>query len=146
MIYYGTESGMWGADDPDDRKPMVWQDFKYDDETHHPYDEERPRDTNNLNAELFSYYGQLAEVRNNEPALKYGKAEILHHDSDSKIVLFSRNHEGETIFVLLNRSEKVQAMDLSSFTRNENLRNLLGKESFPANEIQINPLSGLILK
>ena len=24
MIYYGDEVGMWGADDPHDRKPMIW--------------------------------------------------------------------------------------------------------------------------
>ena len=30
MVYYGTESGMWGGDDPCDRKPMVWDDLKYD--------------------------------------------------------------------------------------------------------------------
>ncbi len=29
MIYYGTESGMDGADDPDDRMPMVWDDLEY---------------------------------------------------------------------------------------------------------------------
>ena len=27
MIYYGTEAGMWGADDPCDRMPMVWQEL-----------------------------------------------------------------------------------------------------------------------
>ena len=32
MIYYGDEVGMWGADDPHDRKPMIWGDLKYDDE------------------------------------------------------------------------------------------------------------------
>ena len=32
MIYYGDEVGMWGADDPHDRKPMIWDDLKYDDE------------------------------------------------------------------------------------------------------------------
>ena len=37
MIYYGTESGMWGADDPDDRKPMVWEDIDYENESHHPF-------------------------------------------------------------------------------------------------------------
>ncbi len=33
MVYYGTESGMWGADDPDDRKPMVWDDLTYEPES-----------------------------------------------------------------------------------------------------------------
>ena len=33
VIYYGEEVGMWGADDPTDRKPMVWDDLSYEDET-----------------------------------------------------------------------------------------------------------------
>src|SRR5690606_20482804 len=32
MVYYGDEVGMWGADDPHDRKPMIWDNLKYDDE------------------------------------------------------------------------------------------------------------------
>jgi glycosidase len=35
MIYYGDEAGMWGADDPSERKPMVWQDLTYEDERSH---------------------------------------------------------------------------------------------------------------
>ena len=30
MIYYGTEAGMWGADDPCDRMPMVWPELTYE--------------------------------------------------------------------------------------------------------------------
>ena len=33
MIYYGAEVGMWGADDPTNRKPMLWEDLKFEDET-----------------------------------------------------------------------------------------------------------------
>ena len=29
MVYYGDEVGMWGANDPDDRKPMLWPDIVY---------------------------------------------------------------------------------------------------------------------
>ena len=32
MIYYGDEVGMWGANDPDCRKPMIWQEMVYEDE------------------------------------------------------------------------------------------------------------------
>ena len=35
FIYYGDEVGMWGADDPDCRKPMIWDEFIYDDEVTH---------------------------------------------------------------------------------------------------------------
>ena len=32
MIYYGDEVGMWGADDPHCRKPMIWDNLNYDNE------------------------------------------------------------------------------------------------------------------
>ena len=35
-IWNGDEVGMWGADDPDERKPMVWSDLRYEDETDPP--------------------------------------------------------------------------------------------------------------
>jgi glycosidase len=35
-IWYGEEAGMWGADDPDCRKPMLWEDLEYDDEAADP--------------------------------------------------------------------------------------------------------------
>ena len=33
VVYYGNENGMWGADDPENRKPMLWDDIKYDRES-----------------------------------------------------------------------------------------------------------------
>ena len=35
-VYYGDEVGMWGANDPDCRKPMVWDDLEYADEVFDP--------------------------------------------------------------------------------------------------------------
>lgn len=32
MIYYGDKVGMWGANDPDCRKPMLWDDIVFEDE------------------------------------------------------------------------------------------------------------------
>ncbi|MFM7701437.1 MAG: glycoside hydrolase family 13 protein [Bacteroidota bacterium] len=32
MLYYGDEVGMWGANDPDCRKPMVWPELNYESE------------------------------------------------------------------------------------------------------------------
>ena len=30
MIYYGDEVGMWGANDPCNRKPMFWKELNYE--------------------------------------------------------------------------------------------------------------------
>ncbi|MDH5433765.1 MAG: glycoside hydrolase family 13 protein, partial [Gammaproteobacteria bacterium] len=42
MIYYGDEVGMWGANDPDTRKPMLWPDIHYVDEIYLPNGQKRP--------------------------------------------------------------------------------------------------------
>jgi hypothetical protein len=36
MLYYGTESGVWGGNDPDDRSPMNWSDIRFDTQSGSP--------------------------------------------------------------------------------------------------------------
>lgn len=48
VVYYGDEAGMWGAHDPDDRMPMVWQDMKFDMETTDPRGWKRHADDPNF--------------------------------------------------------------------------------------------------
>jgi glycosidase len=146
MIYYGTESGMWGADDPDDRKPMVWADMEYEPETHHPFNEERPSDDNNFDQQLFEYYRQLAHLRNNSDILKYGEAEILHHNNNKKIVVFSRFLDDEKVFVILNRSQSEETLDLTDWSNEQAMQNMLEDITYQTSSVQINPVSGIILK
>ena len=72
MIYYGDEAGMWGGSDPDERKPMLWEEFTYDDEVSHPLGKSRPRDKNIFDRELFEAYKQMIQLRKKNPALMLG--------------------------------------------------------------------------
>lgn len=146
MIYYGTEAGMWGADDPDDRKPMVWEDREYEPETHHPFGEERPEDDNNFDTELFEFYQTLADIRNSEPALKFGSAEVIKHNPEEKWVVFKRAYNGEELIVILNKSDSELVLDLSNHLQKESLKNLLNGSQEIVSQIKINPVSALILK
>lgn len=146
MIYYGTESGMWGADDPDNRKPMVWDDLEYEAESHHPFGKERPVDENNFDSELFDFYSRLIELRQSEPALEKGEATILAQDKEKKLVIFERRYGDDQILIILNRSEQIQTVDLSLWSEYETLTDLLGGESHRVVEVEINPVSALILK
>lgn len=146
MIYYGTESGMWGADDPDDRKPMVWEDLNYEPETHHPFGKQRAADDNNFDQELYGYYQQLIQLRNSEPALKKGTAEILYHNPEQKLVIFCRTYKGEKIWVVLNRSDMVQQLNLTKWNNGKQFKNQLSGEVYVPSRLQINPVSALILK
>ncbi len=146
MIYYGTEAGMWGADDPDDRKPMVWEDMDYEPETHHPFEENRPADDNNFDSDLYRYYQSLAELRNSEPALLKGTANILAHDPELKWVIFERVFEDDKIIIILNRSDESLVLDISKWVNKSEIRDLLTADNFSVTDIPINPISAGILK
>ena len=70
MIYYGTETGMDGADDPDDRMPMVWDDLEYAPRTRRSlWTTCRITQPVSFDRELFDYYQKLFQVRKENEAL-----------------------------------------------------------------------------
>ena len=62
-VWNGDEVGMWGADDPDERKPLVWADLRYDDETTDPLGRPRHRDRVAPDTALFRVYRDLIGLR-----------------------------------------------------------------------------------
>jgi cyclomaltodextrinase / maltogenic alpha-amylase / neopullulanase len=114
MIYYGTEAGMWGADDPDDRKPMVWPDLVYDVEQAHPLREDRPADPVAFDYPLFHYYQELIALRNGSDALRRGTFATLLADDDASVFAFARQLDEEVYVVVLNRSDQAQTVSFST--------------------------------
>lgn len=153
MIFYGTEAGMWGADDPDDRKPMLWPDKEYEAEETHPLGEERSADENKFDWDLFNWYKKLAEIRNENKVLQTGQMERTMADSEKNIYAFARYHSDEEfILVILNRSEHEQYVEipLSRFKpQNGSLVDLLTEGGFSTEDsvlkLTIAPVSGLVL-
>jgi len=112
MIYYGDEAGMWGASDPDERKPMLWADLKYDDEVSHPFGKKRPKDKNEFNPNLFNYYKTLIKIRKDHPALMLGDFQTLIVDDDRLIYAFARNYPEDKVTVVLNNSDRIQSVEV----------------------------------
>ncbi len=109
MIFYGTEAGMWGADDPDDRKPMLWPEFDYEDERSHPMDKERPADENVFDEGLFNWYKKLGTIRNRHLALQTGTFQELLVDNERETFSFARSLNKQMFcLVAINRSERTQ--------------------------------------
>ena len=82
VIYYGAEVGMWGADDPTDRKPMVWDDLALNQQFEtqcitHPgtWCLENPsvKFSVEQDKDLLSMYQRIIQARNANPALRRGK-------------------------------------------------------------------------
>ncbi|MBU0640982.1 MAG: alpha-glucosidase C-terminal domain-containing protein [Planctomycetes bacterium] len=102
MVYYGDEAGMWGADDPTCRKPMLWKDLE-------PYD--KPED-NHVMAEHLDFYHQAIALRNAHPALRTGGFETLLTDDEADVWVFARDGAGEQLIVALNASSAPQEVQV----------------------------------
>ncbi|MEM9664774.1 MAG: glycoside hydrolase family 13 protein [Bacteroidota bacterium] len=108
MIYYGSEAGMWGADDPDDRMPMVWRDFTYDDHTQNPDGTTRPPETVAFDEDIFAFHQGLLALRTEHGALRRGTFNVLLADDETDLFVYERAHEGRRLVVALNRSTEGQ--------------------------------------
>lgn len=110
MVYYGSESGMWGADDPGDRKPMVWPDMTYDVERADPLGRPRQADPVAFDHDLFTYYRNVIALRNENATLRRGGFEVLMASEEQNILAFQRLLGDDITVVILNRSDEAHSM------------------------------------
>lgn len=112
MLYYGVEAGMWGADDPDNRKPMLWPEFRYETERNHPFNRSRSEDDVAFDSGLFRFYQRLARLRALHPALYGGQMQI--DVLGEQVVVLYRQRAGEkTVLGLFNAHSADTVVSLS---------------------------------
>ncbi|MDP3583227.1 MAG: alpha-amylase family glycosyl hydrolase, partial [Ignavibacteria bacterium] len=104
-IYNGDEAGMWGGDDPDERKPNVWSELKYEPETTHPYGKARPVDEVKFDKKLFSFYQKMASIRKQNEALTLGNINFIVLNKEKKTLGYSREYNGTKLYVIANNNE-----------------------------------------
>jgi glycosidase len=114
MVYYGDEVGMWGPDDPCNRRPMVWDDLEFEPQVADPLDRERPADKVEFDANLHDFYRRVIKLRRAHPTLEHGSFKPLASDDDAKFFAFERILDGERILVAFNRGDATFAWELPS--------------------------------
>jgi alpha-glucosidase len=82
-VYYGDEIGMEGADDPDNRRCMIWNQSEW-------------------NSELRAYFKQLIDLRRRLPALRQGGFQMLYAQGHS--VAFLRESPEERLLIVARRA------------------------------------------
>ena len=95
MIYYGDEVGMWGSDDPNNRKPMVWADLEQNDDPE-----------NRTMPDVLQSYKRMIALRREYKALRTGKFETILTDDQQDVWMYRRVDEDEEILVAINASER----------------------------------------
>lgn len=107
MIYYGDEAGMWGANDPCARKPMLWPEFDYEDETVLPSGEQRRKpDRVAFDRGVFEHYKKLLRLRSREAPLRLGETSLLAFPEYDDVFGFQRIANGRRVSVLINRGDE----------------------------------------
>jgi cyclomaltodextrinase / maltogenic alpha-amylase / neopullulanase len=102
-IWNGDEMGMWGADDPDNRKPLLWPDMEFEPETY-PYSigQLEMNDLPKFDEQLFNFFKQLCQLRKSNMVLS--KGDITFDNDLSKIDIFCyvRQWQDVKIRIILN--------------------------------------------
>jgi cyclomaltodextrinase / maltogenic alpha-amylase / neopullulanase len=142
-IWNGDELGMWGADDPDCRKPLWWDDIKgFERESPAPGHAGQPVVVG-TDAKLVAQYQLLAQLRKSHPALTIGRLDFLPSGHD-KVLLYKRTAGKETIYVALNASRKPFTVKLPE---SGSYRSLLTSGPVPKKQLLLVPaLSSAVLQ
>ncbi|MAT38517.1 MAG: hypothetical protein CL946_02810 [Ectothiorhodospiraceae bacterium] len=108
LIYYGDEAGMWGGDDPDNRKPMAWFDMEFDDESSFPLNADPSAWDAGFDSSMYSFYRTLIELRKEHIALQYGTMSTVVIDDEKKVYAYVRESGSDRVWVAVNASDEPQ--------------------------------------
>jgi len=145
FVYYGDEVGMWGADDPDCRKPMVWSDLEYDDELTDPHGRPYGPYKVSVDDRMHTFYRSLIHLRRAESAMNHGDYSRVKTNGDNAFA-FKRTLGSETILALFNYGETEWLPDSEVFGDMGRADWKLKLDSNGSDQSKLMPLSARIYK
>jgi glycosidase len=87
-VYYGDEIGLEGAGDPDNRRPMIWDESRWD-------------------TDLLTHYRTMIDLRKTQPALINGGYQQLIAHGD--VFAFTRHTPAQRLVIVAHRSDSASA-------------------------------------
>jgi glycosidase len=88
MVYYGDELGMYGGNDPDCRKPMCWNEMKFEADA--------------ADMEMHNFYKRLIALRRHSKALMQGTMATDYASTKSRVWVISRRSGDERVIFAFN--------------------------------------------
>jgi cyclomaltodextrinase len=147
-IWMGDEMGMWGADDPDTRKPLIWDDLNFDDEKMHPLKGNVNAQKVAFDSNRYNLYKTLISIRKNNPVLVYGTKNYTLVDDQRNLLGFEREYLGIHAIIIFNNSDKDASIfyELDKSEEEYSARYNLIYHTHPTSITQENEFINLVLK
>lgn len=111
-IWAGDEMGMWGSDDPSNRKPLIWPEYTFEKEKVHPYSPVETEDEVVFDHAIFDLYRQLTYMRRQHQVLATGDIEFVVADNERRLLAYSRFNEKDEVLAAFNTSQQQQNVEL----------------------------------
>ncbi|MCA6409664.1 MAG: hypothetical protein IM575_11120, partial [Cytophagales bacterium] len=141
-IWNGEEMGMWGADDPYPRKPLMWKEFTFQPESRNNF---QPGSTEYdpiaFNQVHFDFYKKLIAIRKSNPVLISGEIEFIQ--SQGKHLGYRRFDGKNEVIVLFNLDEKPYTFVLNA---NATYSDVLTNRKSISGKVLVESMEAMILK
>lgn len=115
IIYYGDEIGMPGANDPDNRRMMYFENL-----TAHEIDVKNTVST-------------LTKLRSEHMALLYGDIQVIAVTANQYV--YKRSYFDDVVYVILNKSDKVETISLGTILNTSDYTSHFNNKITTANNI-----------
>lgn len=122
MLYYGDENGMEGGHDPDCRRPMVWEEGRWNQPIRHTVK-------------------QFLALRRAHPALRRGEFKVAY--AEDRVFAFYRVLGEERVLVVLNNTRVPRSLTLpADFPEGARLVDALSRQEYPVQggHIRLDPM------
>jgi len=141
QIWNGEEMGMWGADDPYGRKPLMWKEMKFEPENRNNISKQKPvYDKVRFDQATFNFYKKLIQIRKENPVLVDGETDFLL--TEGKKLVYKRHTDTSEIIVVFNLEAKTQTVQLAD----RNYVDLITGKSINGKNLKVKSMEGFILK
>jgi cyclomaltodextrinase / maltogenic alpha-amylase / neopullulanase len=105
LVYYGDEAGMWGGDDPDCRKPMVWPELSFEPENSFLVNGDTTAYAVGFDSTVFTYYRSLIKMRKQHLALRQGSFKTILLDDVRMLYVYERHSGADRVFIAFNTGD-----------------------------------------
>ncbi len=122
-VYYGTEIGLKGDKDPDNRRPFIW-------------------DESSWNLQLLEHYKKFITLRKTYPQFQKGEMDVVYSDDTTGIIGFKYTLGKQPAFAFFNRTPNDQTV---SFNPSKNRKEGIVIDLMTQTETRL-PTEGLNLR